>query len=142
MYLSQSLELVLHSLQITIRDHFQKWLLEICTTTCLLGLSAFFRTARTLFTTLQGSEFLPWKISIFVVMTYTSLVLLNQSPTQVGAQSAQMKMVPVPLHGGFSWQAYSEETDSEGDNTFTMVGLLEQINTTRDVTDYLWYMTE
>lgn len=61
---------------------------------------------------------------------------------QVGSQSAQMKMVPVPMHGGFSWQAYTEEPASNYDNSFVMVGLLEQINTTRDYTDYLWYMTE
>jgi hypothetical protein len=51
-------------------------------------------------------------------------------------------MTPVPMHGGFSWQAYNEEPSASGDSTFTMVGLLEQINTTRDVSDYLWYMTE
>lgn len=51
-------------------------------------------------------------------------------------------MVPVPMHGGLSWQAYNEETASDADSSFTMVGLLEQINTTRDATDYLWYTTE
>lgn len=51
-------------------------------------------------------------------------------------------MVLVPMHGGFSWQAYNEETASDVDSTFTMVGLLEQINTTRDATDYLWYTTK
>lgn len=59
---------------------------------------------------------------------------------QVGAQSAHMKMTPVD--GGFSWEVYSEGTAAFEDNIFTMTGLLEQINTTRDVTDYLWYMTE
>lgn len=51
-----------------------------------------------------------------------------------------MKMTPVgrPL----AWQSYNDETTSYADNTFTTVGLLEQINTTRDVSDYLWYMTE
>lgn len=59
---------------------------------------------------------------------------------KVGAQSAQMKMTPV--REGFSWQSYNEETESYEDTSFTTVGLLEQINTTRDVTDYLWYSTE
>lgn len=63
-------------------------------------------------------------------------------PVQLGAQSAQMKMTRVPIHGGFSWQAYNEETTSYEDTSFTVVGLLEQINTTRDASDYLWYMTE
>lgn len=53
-----------------------------------------------------------------------------------------MKMTPVPIHGGFSWQAFNEQPSAYGDSAFTMSGLLEQINTTRDATDYLWYMTE
>lgn len=61
---------------------------------------------------------------------------------QVGHQSTQMKMTPVPIHGGFSWQAFNEVPSAYGDSSFTMSGLLEQINTTRDATDYLWYMTE
>ena len=51
-------------------------------------------------------------------------------------------MTPVSKDGGFSWQAYTEEPALEFDNTFTVSGLLEQINTTRDATDYLWYTTE
>lgn len=43
----------------------------------------------------------------------------------------------------FSWQSYIEETASAfNDDTTTMEGLYEQINITRDSTDYLWYMTE
>lgn len=60
---------------------------------------------------------------------------------QVGAQSSQMKMTPVSIDGKFSWKAYSENGGSF-DSSFSMVGLLEQINITRDVSDYLWYMTE
>lgn len=59
---------------------------------------------------------------------------------QIGAQSSQMKMTPVST---FSWQSYNEETASAyTEDTTTMDGLLEQINITRDATDYLWYMTE
>lgn len=51
-----------------------------------------------------------------------------------------MKMNPVST---FSWQSYNEETASAyTEDTTTMDGLLEQINITRDTTDYLWYMTE
>ena len=61
--------------------------------------------------------------------------------SQVKAQSSQMKMIPV--HSGFSWQSYNEETASSdsGDAT-TLDGLWEQISVTRDTTDYLWYLTE
>lgn len=41
-----------------------------------------------------------------------------------------------------SWERYDEEVASTGDDSlFTTVGLLEQINVTRDRTDYLWYIT-
>ena len=41
-----------------------------------------------------------------------------------------------------SWEKYDEEVESTVDNfLFTTVGLLEQINVTRDRTDYLWYIT-
>ncbi|KAL0341895.1 UNVERIFIED_CONTAM: Beta-galactosidase [Sesamum calycinum] len=64
----------------------------------------------------------------------------QHSFAKIGAQSAQMKMTPVSK--GFSWESYNEETASRDDNSFTMVGLVEQINTTRDNTDYLWYTTD
>lgn len=44
--------------------------------------------------------------------------------------------------GGFTWQSYNDVTESYNDNSFTNVGLLEQLNVTRDSSDYLWYMTE
>ncbi|KAH7854808.1 hypothetical protein Vadar_018013 [Vaccinium darrowii] len=60
----------------------------------------------------------------------------------VGAQSAQMKMTPVVYDNGFPWKSYNEEPASYyEDNSFT-VGLLEQLNTTWDASDYLWYMTD
>lgn len=60
---------------------------------------------------------------------------------QVGAQSSQNKMIPVG--GAFSWESYTEETaSSEDDKTFAADGLWEQVNITRDDSDYLWYMTE
>ena len=43
--------------------------------------------------------------------------------------------------GGFSWESYNEDISSSDDNSFTADGLLEQINVTRDATDYLWYTT-
>lgn len=47
-----------------------------------------------------------------------------------------------PVSNGFSWQSYNEETASYDDNSVTTVGLIEQINATRDASDYLWYSTE
>lgn len=42
----------------------------------------------------------------------------------------------------FSWETFNEDLTSLDDSsTFTAPGLLEQINVTRDASDYLWYMT-
>ncbi|KAI4386958.1 hypothetical protein MLD38_004831 [Melastoma candidum] len=79
----------------------------------------------------------PWSISILPDCKHTVY-----NTARVGAQSSQMKMTPIPLEGGFSWLAYNEETAALSGSSFSMTGLLEQINTTRDVSDYLWYMTD
>ncbi|KAK7271965.1 hypothetical protein RJT34_28273 [Clitoria ternatea] len=79
----------------------------------------------------------PWSISILPDCQTTVY-----NTARVGSQSAQMKMTRVPIHGGLSWQAFNEETASTDDSSFTMTGLLEQLNTTRDLTDYLWYSTD
>lgn len=66
--------------------------------------------------------------------------MVEFSPTKIGAQSAQIKMTAVG--SGFSWQSYSEGMVSSVEGSFTGDGLMEQINVTRDTTDYLWYTTE
>ncbi|KAL8522510.1 hypothetical protein ACS0TY_012614 [Phlomoides rotata] len=77
----------------------------------------------------------PWSISILPDCKNTVY-----NTARIGAQSAQMKMTPV--NKGFAWQSYIEDTASSYDeNSFTKVGLREQINTTWDKTDYLWYTT-
>ena len=60
---------------------------------------------------------------------------------QVGAPSIQRKMSPV--NGAFAWQSFNEEPASSSQNdAITAFTLWEQVNVTRDSTDYLWYMTE
>lgn len=45
--------------------------------------------------------------------------------------------------GSFSWQSYNEEApSSDSSDTLSMEGLYEQLNVTRDESDYLWYLTE
>ncbi|KAF6174881.1 hypothetical protein GIB67_026369 [Kingdonia uniflora] len=77
----------------------------------------------------------PWSISILPDCKNTVF-----NTARVGSQSSQIKMAPV--REGFSWQSYNEETASYDDNAITKVGLMEQINVTRDVSDYLWYSTD
>ncbi|XP_019173472.1 PREDICTED: beta-galactosidase-like [Ipomoea nil] len=78
----------------------------------------------------------PWSISI---LPDCKTVAYNTA--KVSSQSSQIKMTPVV--GGFSWQSYIEESPTSGDGD-TLVGnrLWEQINVTRDSSDYLWYMTD
>lgn len=52
--------------------------------------------------------------------------------------SAPAKMNPA---GGFSWQSYSEDTNSLDDSAFTKDGLVEQLSMTWDKSDFLWYTT-
>ncbi|KQJ94047.1 beta-galactosidase 4 isoform X2 [Brachypodium distachyon] len=48
------------------------------------------------------------------------------------------KMHPVVR---FTWQSYSEDTNSLDDSAFTKDGLVEQLSMTWDKSDYLWYTT-
>ncbi|KAK9275813.1 hypothetical protein L1049_023084 [Liquidambar formosana] len=78
----------------------------------------------------------PWSISI---LPDCKTAVYNTA--RISSQSSQMKMTTVSQ--AFSWQSYKEETASaDTDATFTMNGLLEQINVTRDASDYFWYMTD
>ncbi|PKI61868.1 hypothetical protein CRG98_017766 [Punica granatum] len=78
----------------------------------------------------------PWSISI---LPGCKNVVFNSA--RLGAQSTVMNMTPVIK--SFSWQSYEEETVSAyGNDTFAMKGLYEQLNLTRDSTDYLWYTTD
>ncbi|XP_014516386.1 beta-galactosidase 1 [Vigna radiata var. radiata] len=79
----------------------------------------------------------PWSISILPNCKHTVY-----NTARVGSQSTTMKMSRVPIHGGLSWKAFNEETTTTDDSSFTVTGLLEQINATRDLSDYLWYSTD
>ncbi|XP_058073893.1 beta-galactosidase-like [Magnolia sinica] len=78
----------------------------------------------------------PWSISILPDCKNTVF-----NTARVAVQTSQMIMTPVNSDG-FSWVTYNEETASYNDDSMTVDGLLEQINVTRDVTDYLWYTTD
>ncbi|XP_074353625.1 beta-galactosidase-like isoform X2 [Apium graveolens] len=79
-------------------------------------------------------DLLPWSISI---LPDCKNEIFNTAKVIHGAH---MKMIPVG--GDFPWQSYNEEVPTADDSgTVPMVGLYEQINVTRDSTDYLWYLT-
>ncbi|KAK7329697.1 hypothetical protein VNO77_23872 [Canavalia gladiata] len=78
----------------------------------------------------------PWSISI---LPDCKTAVFNTA--RLGAQSSQMKMTAV--NSAFAWQSYNEEpASSSEDDSITAYALWEQINVTRDSTDYLWYMTD
>lgn len=76
-----------------------------------------------------------WSISI---LPDCRNVAFNTAKVQ--AQTTSMEMLPTNSQM-FSWGSYGEDIASVNDgSTFTAPGLLEQINVTRDTTDYLWYI--
>ncbi|PON48713.1 Glycoside hydrolase [Trema orientale] len=77
----------------------------------------------------------PWSISILPDCQKPSF-----NTARVGAPSFNVKMEPAM---SFAWHSYTEEVPSRHDkNSFSANGLLEQLNVTRDASDYLWYTTE
>nr|XP_043632613.1 beta-galactosidase 3-like [Erigeron canadensis] len=78
----------------------------------------------------------PWSISI---LPDCRNIVFNTA--KIGVQSTRMKMLPT--HSVmFSWQMYNEDlTTRDEDSGFTTFGLLDQVNVTRDASDYLWYTT-
>ncbi|OVA06185.1 D-galactoside/L-rhamnose binding SUEL lectin domain [Macleaya cordata] len=78
----------------------------------------------------------PWSISI---LPDCRNVVFNTA--KVGVQTSRMQMLQSNTQL-LSWETYDEDISSLNDNKMiTALGLLEQINVTRDTSDYLWYMT-
>ncbi|KAJ8762126.1 hypothetical protein K2173_007276 [Erythroxylum novogranatense] len=78
----------------------------------------------------------PWSISI---LHDCRNVAFNTAMVRVQTSIPQMSPSGVGLR---SWETYNEDISSLHDSSrITADGLLEQINVTRDNSDYLWYMT-
>ncbi|CAL0313126.1 unnamed protein product [Lupinus luteus] len=77
----------------------------------------------------------PWSISI---LPDCRNVVFNTA--KVGVQTSQMQMLPTS-NQMFLWESVDEDITSMDDSAVTAPGLLEQINVTRDTSDYLWYIT-
>ncbi|KAL0345105.1 UNVERIFIED_CONTAM: Beta-galactosidase [Sesamum radiatum] len=79
----------------------------------------------------------PWSISILPDCK-TEVYNTAKITRKVGFRR-KMK----PVLSTFSWQSYNDFVPSAGDkDTYPMQGLWEQVNITRDYSDYLWYLTE
>ncbi|WZZ76146.1 hypothetical protein YC2023_087516 [Brassica napus] len=80
----------------------------------------------------------PWSVSIL-----PDCKTEYYNTAKVRTPSIHMKMVPTNTK--LSWGSYNEEIPYPNDNdngTFSQDGLVEQINMTRDKTDYLWYLAD
>ncbi|TYI88858.1 hypothetical protein E1A91_D03G011900v1 [Gossypium mustelinum] len=78
----------------------------------------------------------PWSISI---LPDCRNVVFNTA--KVGVQTSQMQMLPTNTKM-LSWETYDEDTSAlDYSLMISANGLLEQINVTRDASDYLWYIT-
>ncbi|MCD7469368.1 Beta-galactosidase 3 [Datura stramonium] len=78
----------------------------------------------------------PWSISI---LPDCRNVVFNTA--KVGVQTSKMEMLPTSSEM-LSWESYNEDISALDDSSsIRSFGLLEQINVTRDTSDYLWYIT-
>ncbi|KAF5206023.1 Beta-galactosidase [Thalictrum thalictroides] len=78
----------------------------------------------------------PWSISI---LPDCRNAVFNTA--KVGVQTSQMQMLPSNSQL-LSWETFDEDMSSLGDDRMiNSFGLLDQINVTRDSSDYLWYIT-
>ena len=82
------------------------------------------------------------EFAVFVSCTfYYFTCRFDVTSLHIGVQTLKMEMLP-PNAELFSWESYNEDVSSIDDrSTFIAPGLLEQINVTRDTSDYLWYIT-
>ncbi|WRX30427.1 Glycoside hydrolase 35 [Theobroma cacao] len=78
----------------------------------------------------------PWSISI---LPDCRNAVFNTAI--VGTKTSHIQMLPTNSMM-FSWETYDEDISSLGESSrITAPGLLEQMNVTRDTSDYLWYTT-
>ncbi|XP_057434997.1 beta-galactosidase 3-like [Lotus japonicus] len=78
----------------------------------------------------------PWSISI---LPDCKADVFNTAKVRV--RTSKVQMIPVNLKL-FSWETYDEDLSSLAESSrITAPGLLEQLNVTRDSSDYLWYIT-
>ncbi|XP_074263626.1 beta-galactosidase 5-like isoform X1 [Silene latifolia] len=95
-----------------------------------------FTSSKTVTFNNQQYDLPAWSVSI---LPDCKNVVFNTA--KVGVQTSHMQMVPSSSQL-LSWETYDEDLSSAEDRpTMTANGLLEQVNVTRDGSDYLWYMT-
>ncbi|KAJ4831396.1 hypothetical protein Tsubulata_020415 [Turnera subulata] len=92
-----------------------------------------------------NSYFLPaWSVSILPdcknVIFNTAKVVSQRSAGDLPFARSASTVNEIYLESS-TWSWYNEEVGIWGNNSFTKPGLVEQINTTKDSSDFLWYTT-
>ncbi|MED6118383.1 Beta-galactosidase 3 [Stylosanthes scabra] len=78
----------------------------------------------------------PWSISI---LPDCRTDVFNTAKVRV--HDSKVLMLPI-IHKSLSWETYDEDLSSLAEGSrMSSPGLLEQLNVTRDTSDYLWYIT-
>ncbi|CAH9079561.1 unnamed protein product [Cuscuta epithymum] len=78
----------------------------------------------------------PWSTSI---LPDCKNAIFNTATVEVKKSEVQMLPTNIPT---LSWATFTEDIFNEdSDSKLTVSGLLEQLNVTRDTSDYLWYST-
>lgn len=72
---------------------------------------------------------------------FSLLILAYKYEPQVGVQTSKVEMLPSEEEI-YSWGTFNEDLSPLDESAaFTTSGLMDQINATRDASDYLWYTT-
>ncbi|XP_057728689.1 beta-galactosidase 5-like isoform X1 [Arachis stenosperma] len=78
----------------------------------------------------------PWSISIL-----PDCITDVFNTAKVRVHDSKVVMLPI-IHKSLSWETYDEDLSSLAESSrMASPGLLEQLNVTRDTSDYLWYIT-
>lgn len=84
-------------------------------------------------------EILNCQLAIYLLKIFCNEVFCSSNQVGVKTSNAQMLPTNVQLR---TWETFSEDVSTiDADSKLTVVGLLEQLNVTRDTSDYLWYTT-
>ncbi|KAL8460332.1 hypothetical protein ACS0TY_032031 [Phlomoides rotata] len=93
----------------------------------------------------RGNSYLlpAWSVSILpdcVNVIFNSAKVISQTSLEDDAGTWNITMHESSLSAS-SWSWYKEKVGVWGNSSFEASGLLEQINTTKDTSDFLWYTT-
>ncbi|KAL9146475.1 hypothetical protein ABFS82_13G112700 [Erythranthe guttata] len=135
-----------NSTQISLGDNLEAHVYYKSSKECAAFLANYDSSSDATVTFRGKSYFLPpWSVSILPdcvnVIFNTAKVTSQVTVDDNSAFTRSITMRDYSLSSSSSWSWYKEKVGVWGNNSFDASGLLEQINTTRDTSDFLWYTT-